>query len=244
MKRQYAEATEEERRGLQTLLDDINRQILTLSKAENQRKRRKKKRKTRQDFYKNPYQFAKKLFTEARSGTLDVPQEELQSHLHKTYSDPLKETPLGEIEGLPVLDEPTTPFNTGGVRSREVADFVRKARAASAPGINGLSYKLYKNCPQVLSILTGLLQRAWREGFVPEEWCWADGVWIPKEQNSVGIGSFRPISLLNVEGKIFFGVFAKRLTTFLLANGYIDTSVQKAGIPGFPGCLDCWSTVR
>ena len=169
---------------------------------------------------------------------MDVPQEELQSHLHKTYSDPLKETPLGEIEGLPVLDEPTTPFNTGGVRSREVADFVRKARAASAPGINGLSYKLYKNCPQVLSILTGLLQRAWREGFVPEEWCWADGVWIPKEQNSVGIGSFRPISLLNVEGKIFFGVFAKRLTTFLLANGYIDTSVQKAGIPGFPGCLE------
>ena len=63
-------------------------------------------------------------------------------------------------------------------------------------------------------------------------------MWIPKEQNSVGIGSFRPISLLNVEGKIFFGVFAKRLTTFLLANGYIDTSVQKAGIPGFPGCLE------
>ena len=136
LKRQYAEATEEERRGLQTLLDDINRQILTLSKAENQRKRRKKKRKTRQDFYKNPYQFAKKLFTEARSGTLDVPQEELQSHLHKTYSDPLKETPLGEIEGLPVLDEPTTPFNTGGVRSKEVADFVRKDRASSATCIN------------------------------------------------------------------------------------------------------------
>ena len=238
LKRRITEAPEEEQRALQTLLDDIRQQILTLSKAENHRKRRKKKRKTRQDFFKNPYAFAKKLFTEARSGTLDVPQEELQDHLRKTYSDPLKETPLSEIAGLPVLEAPGTPFNLGGVRSKEVGDFVRKARAASAPGINGISYKLYKNCPSVLLILTGLLQRAWREGVVPEEWCLADGVWIPKEQNSVGTGSFRPISLLNVEGKIFFGVFAKRLTTFLLANGYIDTSVQKAGIPGFPGCLE------
>ena len=77
LKRQYAEATEEERRELQMLLDEINRQIMTLSKAENLRKRRKKKTKTRQDFYENPYQFAKNLFTGARSGTLDVPQEEL-----------------------------------------------------------------------------------------------------------------------------------------------------------------------
>ena len=61
-------------------------------------------------------------------------------------------------------------------------------------------------------------------------------MWIPKEQNSVGIGSFRPISLLNVEGKIFFRVFAR--TTFLLANGYIDNSVQKAETPVFPGCLE------
>ena len=109
------------------LLDNINRQIMTPSKAENLHKRRK----TRQDFYENPYQSAKNLFTEARSGTLDVPQEELVLQycsgistrlLHKTYSDPLKGTPLGEIEGLPVLDEQTTPFNTGGVRSKEVAD--------------------------------------------------------------------------------------------------------------------------
>ena len=86
--------------------------------------------------------------------------------------------------------------------------------------------------------LTVLLQQAWKKGIVPEEWCLADGIWIPKEMQSKGITNFRPISLLIVEGKIFFGVLAHRMTTFLMSNHYINTSVQKAGIPGFPGCLE------
>ena len=66
----------------------------------------------------------------------------------------------------------------------------------------------------------------------------AEGVYIPKEQNSSGINQFRPISLLNVEGKIFFSVMASRLTKYLTENGYINTSVQKGGIPGVSGCLE------
>ena len=64
------------------------------------------------------------------------------------------------------------------------------------------------------------------------------GVYISKEQNSKDINQFRPISLLNVEGKIFFAVLASRLTKYLLTNEYIDTSVQKGGIPGIAGCLE------
>lgn len=29
-----------------------------------------------------------------------------------------------------------------------------------------------------------------------------------------------------------------RITNYLLANNYIDTSCQKAGVPGFPGCVE------
>ena len=66
----------------------------------------------------------------------------------------------------------------------------------------------------------------------------ADGIHIPKEKDSWKIEQFRPISLLNVEGKIFFGVIAKRMTRFVTNNGYGNTSLQKAGIPGFPGCIE------
>ena len=58
------------------------------------------------------------------------------------------------------------------------------------------------------------------------------------EQNSTEINQFRPMSLLHVEGKIFFSVMASRLTKYLTENGYINTSVQKGGIPGVSGCLE------
>ena len=37
-------------------------------------------------------------------------------------------------------------------------------------------------------------------------WTW--GPFIPKERDSVEINQFIPISLLNVEGKVFFSVVA------------------------------------
>ena len=238
LKRQLKDAPQQEKIGIQVLLDDIKQEILVLSRAENHRKRRKKKRKTRESFYRNPYAFAKKLFTAAKSGRLDIPQQELEDHLRKTYSDPLKEVPLPPMDGIPPLEEPETPFRAGGLWLHEAREFVPKAHACSTPGLNGIFFKLYKNCPTVLEQLVCLLQRAWWEGYVAQEWCLADGVWITKEENSIGVGSFRPISLLNVKGKIFFGVIARRMTSFLLQNKYINTSVQKAGIPGFPGCLE------
>lgn len=61
---------------------------------------------------------------------------------------------------------------------------------------------------------------------------------IPKENDATDISQFWSICLLNVEGKIFFSVIAHMLSTYLEKNKYIDTSVQKAGIPGFFGC---WS---
>ena len=96
----------------------------------------------------------------------------------------------------------------------------------------------------MLGELTVLLQRAWKEDLVPQDWCLADGSQIPKEKNSIGIGNFRPIPLLNVEGKIFFGVIASRMTNFLMDNEFIDTP----GIPGFPGFLEhakmIWNSIR
>lgn len=58
----------------------------------------------------------------------------------------------------------------------------------------------------------------------------------------------RTISLLNVEGKVFFSVVARRLTSYLVKNSLIDTSVHKVGISGFSGCLEhisfIWHQIR
>ena len=93
-----------------------------------------RKGKTRDAFYKNPYAFAKSLFTESKSGFLDVPQEELENHLKKTYSDLLRNVPLPHMAGV--------AFDMFNLKVKEVREFVRKACAKSSPGMIGLSYKL------------------------------------------------------------------------------------------------------
>ena len=61
--------------------------------------------------------------------------------------------------------------------------------------------------------------------------------WIPKEENLTKLEQVRSISFLSVEGKIFFSVLSRGVTEFLLKLAYIDTSIQKSGIHGVPGCL-------
>ena len=40
-----------------------------------------------------------------------------------------------------------------------------------------------------------------------------------------------------------FGILAERLSSFVLKNGSINTAVQKAGISGFPRCLEHTSMI-
>lgn len=70
------------------------------------------------------------------------------------------------------------------------------------------------------------------------QWRQVDRVWIPKEENSTKLKQFRSISLLSMEGKIFFSVLSRRMTEYLLKNAYIENSVQKRGIPGVSRCLE------
>ena len=66
LKKLLRDASEEEKPGLQDLLDDTRKRILTLSRAENLRKKQKRKRKARDAFYRNPFKFAKALLLRAK----------------------------------------------------------------------------------------------------------------------------------------------------------------------------------
>ncbi|XP_052267689.1 uncharacterized protein LOC127869268 [Dreissena polymorpha] len=45
------------------------------------------------------------------------------------------------------------------------------------------------------------------------------------------------------EGEIFFAIIARRLTSFLTGNAYINTSVKKGGVPGFSACIEHTSAI-
>ena len=48
----------------------------------------------------------------------------------------------------------------------------------------------------------------------------------------------RPISVLNVEGRLFFSIFHYRLAPFLVKNGYIKIKEQKVFIYGIAGGIE------
>ncbi len=136
-------------------------------------------------------------------------------HIKGQYTDAAKDIPLSSPGYVPRPVSPRSPFNT------------------SQPSL----------CPQVTKILWKLIRVVWKNQSIPVEWQEAVGIFIPKERNSTTINQFRSIALLNVEGKQFFSVFARRMTSFLSNNHYIDTSCQKAGLSGFPGCIEHTSVI-
>ena len=174
---------------------------------------------------------------------MECDKEEVEDHLRRTHSDPHRDEQLEDHPRLLQLDEPNEPFDESEPRLSEVRDVIKKARAASAPGPSGVPYKVYKKCPALTKILWKLIRVIWRRGRLTDAWLKADGCFIPKEENSKGIKMFRTISLLNVEGKICLAILARRFNKFLLRNSYIDTTVQKGGVTGVPGCLEHTSAV-
>ena len=242
LRRRWKEAKEsnceEQMTALKELRDGERDRLKSLRKAEQSAKKRKTKERARSAFLKNPYGFAKKTLGENRSGEMECTREELENHLRQTHSDPMRDE---ELEILPELDLPPPPtfaFDESDIKWKEVSDTVRKSRSKSAPGPSGIPYLVSKRCPALLRRLWKLLKVLWKKGTLPQEWMLADGFYVPKEENSENIDQFRGISLLSVEAKIYFSVFASRITSYMVNNNYLDTSVQKGGISGFSGCIE------
>ena len=64
---------------------------------------------------------------------------------------------------MPGLVRPTEPgvqFDLGPLKVKELETFLRKARSASAPGPNGIPYRVYKKCDDIRKFLFRLLKTA------------------------------------------------------------------------------------
>ena len=138
---------------------------------------------------------------------------------------------------------PTSELDDSLPTWKEFNDRLQKTRNKSAPGPNGVPYIVYKKCPGLARLLFGYLKGLWRKNIISKTWREAEGVFIPKEDGAKELNEFRTISLLNVEGKLFFAMKAERLLRYALANNYIDTSVQKGGVPDVSGCLEHTSVI-
>ena len=61
---------------------------------------------------------------------------------------------------------------------------------------------------------------------------------LAKSEDLAPPGEFRPIALLNAEGRLFLTLMNARLSSFMLKNRYINTRIQKGFIEEVAGCIE------
>ena len=108
-----------------------------------------------------------------------------------------------------------------------------------------IPYKVYKLCPNICDYLFGLFKSCLQNCVVPVQWRIATEVYIPKSRSPDpnNIKDFRPMSLLNVEGKLFFSILSKRLEKRIYNNKLINSSIQKGCMEKVPGCWEHMSVI-
>ena len=238
LKKTYAEALPEEKDAVKELQNEKLKKLRLAKRAESIKKNRKQFSANCHGFLSQPFQFARNILSPKPKGNLESSKETVESHLKAAHSNPLEDAERARLDELLDFASPETDFDDSFPTYKEFATKLRRTRSKSAPGPNGVPYLVYKRCQGVSRQLWYYIRELWKRNTVSSAWREAEGVFIPKEDGATTVDKFRTISLLNVEGKLFFSLKADRITTFLMSNNFIDPSIQKGGIPGVSGCLE------
>jgi len=89
--------------------------------------------------------------------------------------------------------------------------------------MNGISFLVYKKCPNALEFLIRIFERAWTEKSIPVSWQRAIIILLAKSTELNDPAEFRPVTLFNAEGRLFFTLMHRRLSDYTLKHGYIIT---------------------
>ena len=150
LKRQLPLTNFDEKEGLLKIWQDLKEKHNALSRVENQRKRRVKRRKRQGRFFQEQYKYARNIFDKPKSGVLKTDKNLLEKCLKDMYSDPRRHIPLENNSNLVLPASPKVEFDMKPLTRDVIRWILSKSRNKSSPGRNGISFLLYKKCPNLL----------------------------------------------------------------------------------------------
>ena len=189
-------------------------------------------------FLQDPHAFAKNLFNPPQAGAPTFTKEVAEAYFSDVCGDDNREYEYTAPSTLPRPPPPKVPFNCVFPSFDNFSKICWRKRNKSAPGCNGISYQVYKFCPKVRTILWEILKRVWYGNVIPSVWQIARIREIPKSSDTSHPSLMRPISVLNAEGRLFFTIYQEYMAAYMLRNGYITQSVQKAFLESVAGCIE------
>ena len=104
------------------------------------------------------------------SCSLKVDQEVLDQHKSSNLFDNNYDIPLGNLEGLPPEPLLLKKFNKNCFSYDDFFDILSSRRNASAPGLNGIPYKVNKKCPRISKFLFKIFQACFKRCEIPIQW--------------------------------------------------------------------------
>ncbi|MDF4372495.1 hypothetical protein P3381_24570, partial [Vibrio parahaemolyticus] len=115
------------------------------------------------------------MFSQEKGGQLKAERLEVEEYLRNTYSDLEKNGMVGFPPDTPPLGGIEHEMDVRPPRWKEVQEVVRRAKASSAPGPNGVPYRVYKSAPDTLKFLWKQLRIVWEKQIIPRAWRRAGG---------------------------------------------------------------------
>ena len=225
--------------ALEQFLTDVKNKIRSLRRSEKSRKRHWLVKKTKNDFKSNPFNGGEILLDPKCYVNLKVEQEDLEQHKLWSLIDINYNVPHTNLKGFPEKPSLQKSFPTNCFSFEDFFQISSTRPNVSAPGLNGIPHKVYKKYLKIDKFLFKIFLSCMYKGIIPLQWWSAKEIYSPKVKplTKHNISDFRPIALLNVEGKLFFSLVSRHLETHLINNKkFINKSVQKGCMEKVPGC--------
>nr|VZH95554.1 unnamed protein product [Spirometra erinaceieuropaei] len=135
-----------------------------------------------------------------------------------------------EIVPSPTYAVPCDPPSEG-----DAFDVIRKLRNSKAPGEDGIPAEIFKSCVDTLAPwLHEVIERAWRDEVVPDDWSLGILVPIPKKGDKTRCENYRVVGLIDVAAKTFDVVLLRRFQ----AVRDLRTRPNQTGFRAGRGCAD------
>nr|VZI24942.1 unnamed protein product [Spirometra erinaceieuropaei] len=133
------------------------------------------------------------------------------------------------------LPSPTYAVPCDRPSKGEVVDVMRKLRNNEAPGEDGIPAEIFKSCVDTLAPwLHEVIERAWRDEVVPDDWGLGILVPILKKGDKTRCENYRGISLIDVAAKALATVLLRRFQAVRDSR----TRPNQAGFRAGRGCAD------
>ena len=192
------------------------------------------------EFSKNPFDFIKHHVTKGKPSNLKPACniDEATKFFTDRYEDKTRDEKLDFPFFIPLAATPSSPIDIDPPSKVEIDEYVKSRRNKSSPGPDGIPYLIYKKCPKIRDFMIYLIRECWVNCVIPDRDKLALKFLLPKTESSTNLDDFRDITLFNAFIKVLFGVWARRVTKFMIKNKFINTNIQKGFVPNISGCVE------